>query len=127
MLPAACRGDRDAAAALIEARSADIDEPDGRGMTPLHWACACDEPEVVLPLMPKHLLVYIMDAEWTIKGLPKAGYPLRPAFRSWTRDKAGNLKVLRHGFPLAPDFAGTAHSYTGARQELIIPSRDPPA
>ena len=72
-----------------------------------------DDPEVVLPLMPKHLLVKIPGADWTVKGLPQGVYPLRPVFRVWTRDKAGNMKVRRNGSGLVPDFAGTAHSYTG--------------
>ena len=32
----------------------------------------------------------------------------------WTLDKAGNVKIIRHGFLIAPDFGGTAHAYGGA-------------
>ena len=71
--------------------------------------------EAVLTLMPKYLLAEVPGAEWTIHRTLRQGvYPLKPARRVWTRDMAGLMKVQRFGFALVPDFAGTAHSYTGA-------------
>ena len=67
--------------------------------------------EEVLSIMPKHLLVQIPRAEWTIHASMGQGvYPLKPVYRVWTRDLAGHMKVRRHGFGIVPDFAGTAHS-----------------
>ena len=32
----------------------------------------------------------------------------------WALDKAGNVKIIRYGFPIATDLGGTAHAYCGA-------------
>ena len=38
----------------------------------------------------------------------------------WTLDKAGNVKIIRWGFPIAPDFGGTAHAYCGATMSATL-------
>ena len=64
------------------------------------------------------------EATWTDReGLQPGVLPLRPVHRIWTPDQAGAagaVKVRRHGFPLSPDFSGTAHSYTGATLPAAI-------
>ena len=40
-------------------------------------------------------------------------FALAPQKVTWYRDAACNAPVVRLGFPLVPDFAGTIHSYTG--------------
>ena len=47
------------------------------------------------------------------QALPPGVYPLKPVFRPWHLDKAGNNRIRRFGFQLVPDFSGTAHSYVG--------------
>ena len=72
-------------------------------------------PQEVLSLMPRALNVEIEGAEWVVdSSLGPGVYPLKPVKRTWAVDRAGHMKVLRFGFALVPDFAGTAHSYTGA-------------
>ena len=62
-----------------------------------------------------YLLVEIPDADWVIhQSLGKGVYLLKLVYRVWARNLAGLMKVRRFGFALVPDFAGTAHSYTGA-------------
>ena len=40
--------------------------------------------------------------------------------RPWSVDPAGNVKVLRYGFPVVPDFGGTAHAYCGETLEACL-------
>ena len=40
--------------------------------------------------------------------------------RRWTLDKAGNVKILRLGFPIVPDFGGTAHAYCGTTLDACL-------
>ena len=40
-------------------------------------------------------------------------FVLTPQMRSWSLDKSGQAKVDRIGFPIVPDFGGTAHAYCG--------------
>ena len=74
----------------------DVDEERVRGT---------DDPEVVLSMMPKHLLVHFHNATWKVDGLPQGVYSLKPVWRVWTLDRAGNMKVRRYGFAIVPDFA----------------------
>lgn len=41
-------------------------------------------------------------------------YQLLPQWKQWSLDKEGTIKISRHGFPIVPDFGGTAHAYCGA-------------
>lgn len=80
----------------------------------------CDDPQVVLSLMPLHILVRIKRAELTDKGLPKGVFRPRPVYQMWTRDKAGNMNVRRYGFALVPGFVGAARSYTGGVAQMNL-------
>ncbi|MEC8877901.1 MAG: hypothetical protein VX554_01825, partial [Candidatus Thermoplasmatota archaeon] len=35
-------------------------------------------------------------------------------------DNAGNVKILRYGFPIVPDFGGTAHAYCGTTLDACL-------
>ena len=41
-------------------------------------------------------------------------YVLKLQVRSWSLDPKGNIKIKRFGFPIVPDFGGTAHAYCGS-------------
>ena len=75
-----------------------------------------DGAQVVLGTMPRYLFVRVNEADFEVHPeLGRCVFPLKPTSSSpWTVDRAGHLQVIRHGFLLVPDFAGTAHSYTGA-------------
>ena len=73
-----------------------------------------EDPELVLRLRPTHLLIYVETA--TAKMPNDHGekvYALPVKSRVWSRDAAGNAKVRRTGFPIVPDFGGTAHAFCG--------------
>ena len=70
--------------------------------------------EHILKQTPRKLYIQIPGATWKYsKTLPPGVYPLKPVFRPWHLDKAGNNRIRRFGFQLVPDFSGTAHSYVG--------------
>ena len=82
---------------------------------------ASDEPEIVLRVRPSHLYV---EVETATEAMPdtygKNVYAVKLRWRTWTRDRAGNAKVARIGFPLVPDFGGTAHTYCGTTLDAGI-------
>ena len=41
-------------------------------------------------------------------------YTLTVQVKPWSLDKAGAVKIQRFGFPIIPDFGGTAHAYCGS-------------
>jgi hypothetical protein len=70
--------------------------------------------EIILKQTPRKLYVQIPGATWQYsQSLPPGVYPLKPVFRPWHLDKAGNNRIRRFGYQLVPDFSGTAHSYVG--------------
>ena len=70
--------------------------------------------EHILKQTPRKLYVQIPGATWKYSNtLPPGVFPLKPVFRPWHLDKAGNNRIRRFGFQLVPDFSGTAHSYVG--------------
>ena len=74
-----------------------------------------DEPEVVLRQRPLKLYVEIptgTKATPTVDG--KKLYTLTVQMKPWSLDKAGAVKIHRFGFPIVPDFGGTAHAYCGS-------------
>ena len=81
----------------------------------------CTEPEVVLKRRPLRLYVEVPTAT---ARMPKTGgksiYILRVQQKQWTLDKSGNVKILRFGFPVVPDFGGTAHAYCGSTVEATM-------
>ena len=58
------------------------------------------------------------------KKMPTVGgkkiFTLRPQRKQWSLDKCGTVKISRFGFPLVPDFGGTAHAYCGTTQETNL-------
>ena len=74
----------------------------------------CTEPEIVLVERPIKLYIEVATAS---KELPlidgKPIYTLSVQMRMWSLDDSGNVKMLRYGFPIVPDFGGTAHAYCG--------------
>ena len=40
--------------------------------------------------------------------------------KPWSLDKAGSIKLNRFGFPIVPDFGGTAHAYCGSTLDAAI-------
>ena len=48
-------------------------------------------------------------------------YVLRPVWKPWYKDgDARQVQISRCGFPLAPDFGGTAHAYCGFSLDSCI-------
>ena len=82
---------------------------------------SCDEPEIVLKERPTHLFV---EVDTATEAMPttygKNVYALKLQWRTWSRDGAGNVKVARIGFPVVPDFGGTAHAYCGSTLDAGI-------
>ena len=91
-------------------------------------------PEIVLKDRPLKLFV---EVETATKEMPdthgKGVFVLKLQHRPWTVDAAGNVKVLRSGFTIVPDFGGTAHAYCGTSLDACLgdllpwhrkPSRD---
>ena len=50
----------------------------------------------------------------------KKMYTLTVQARPWSLDKAGAIKICRYGFPIVPDFGGTAHAYCGSTLEAAL-------
>ena len=73
-----------------------------------------DAPEVVVQERPTKLFIEVETATAKMPKIEgKRIFVLTSQARQWTLDKAGNVKILRHGFPIVPDFGGTAHAYCG--------------
>ena len=76
---------------------------------------ACQHPELVLQKMPACLFASIPGATWQHRpGLPPEVACIRPVVQHWKLEAHGTATVARRGFPLACDYAGTAHSFMGA-------------
>ena len=45
---------------------------------------------------------------------------LKPNYNIWALDKQWTQKIERHGFTIASDFNGTAHSFQGANLSAAI-------
>ena len=43
-----------------------------------------------------------------------------PKYQLWALDKEWNIRIERHGFCIASDFSGTAHSFQGANLQAAI-------
>ena len=67
------------------------------------------------------LYVKFPDATWVEdeKLGPGVGI-LKPKYTVWALDKQWNVKIERHGFFIASDFSGTAHSFQGANLNAAI-------
>ena len=78
-------------------------------------------PEVVLNSRPAKPLI---EPENASKELPhmngKRIYTLSTQAKPWSIDAAGNVKGIRYGFPIVPDFGGTAHAYGGSSLDACL-------
>ena len=73
------------------------------------------DAELVLTRMPRKLFVRLTTTSIAKSDKQDAAYvcAVVPKKVVWYRDAACNAPVVRLGFPVVPDFAGTIHSYTG--------------
>ena len=79
------------------------------------------EAEVVLKNRPLRLFLEVDTATKhmpTVDGVPM--YTLTIQVRTWSFDGHGKVKVLRYGFPIVPDWSGTAHAYCGSNLEACM-------
>ena len=71
---------------------------------------------------PKRLFIEMVES--TSKELPlvhgKRIYTLTVRPKEWSIDGHGNVQVIRYGFPIVPDFGGTAHFYCGTSLTACI-------
>ena len=83
---------------------------------------AADESaELVLQKRPLQIHIELASAN---KNLPlvdgKRIYILRRLCKSWYLDQNKQVEIKRYGFPIVPDFGGTAHAYCGTSLEACI-------
>ncbi len=82
---------------------------------------ACDAPEIVLRQQPAELKIEILNPTKELERTRgKAIFVLKLQIRPWTLDKEGKVKLRRIGFPIVPDFGGTAHAYCGTTMETTL-------
>jgi hypothetical protein len=79
------------------------------------------DSEVVLRLRPLRLHIEVHTATEQMPLVDgKRIYSLAVQVRPWSLDRAGKVKVLRYGFPIVPDWSGTAHAYCGSTLEACL-------
>ena len=72
-------------------------------------------PEVVLRQRPLQLFIEVISATSKMPLFEgKRIYILNVHKKQWSIDGAGKVPIIRYGFPLVPDFGGTAHAYCGS-------------
>ena len=71
----------------------------------------CDDAEVAL--CQRLRAIYI-----EVGG--KLIYTLPVHVKQWSLDANGQVKVRRFGFPIVPDFGGTAHAYCGTTLDACV-------
>jgi hypothetical protein len=75
---------------------------------------ALPDNEIMLRCQPGALHLKINGSKkHFVAGLGEGVLRLKPEYKVWSRDSAGNAKVRRKGFEVVPDFGGTAHAYCG--------------
>ena len=79
------------------------------------------EAEVVLYQRPTTLYIEMASANEALELMDgKRIYRLRSLSRTWHLDENKQVEVRRFGFPIVPDFGGTAHSYCGSSLDACI-------
>jgi hypothetical protein len=79
------------------------------------------EPEVVFHRRPLRLHIEVPTASAQVPKVDgKRIFTLKVQQKQWSLDKAGNVKITRFGFPIVPDFGGTAHAYCGSTLEACL-------
>ena len=77
--------------------------------------------EFMLQHMPVCLYLKFHGATWVENASLGAGIAqLKPTYVVWALDKGWTQKIERHGFTVASDFSGTAHSFQGANLDAAI-------
>ena len=77
-----------------------------------------DADNIVLQKMPLALYVHVPGQTWQQHTqLPPGVARLEAVTQTWSLETNGKATVSRRGFPLACDFAGTAHSFMGSTLE----------
>ena len=77
-----------------------------------------DADNIVLQKMPVALYVHVPGQVWQQHAqLPPGVARLDAVTQTWSLQTNGKAAVSRRGFPLACDFAGTAHSFMGSTLE----------
>ena len=76
---------------------------------------AVADQDIVLQRLPRALYVKVEGATWQQHpDLPVGVARIEPVTQTWTLETNGKATVSRRGFPIASDYAGTAHSFMGA-------------
>ena len=76
---------------------------------------AVADQDIVLQRLPRALYVKVDGAKWQQHpDLPVGVARIDPVTQTWTLETNGKATVSRRGFPIASDYAGTAHSFMGA-------------
>ena len=82
---------------------------------------AIEDPEVVLNQRPTLLLIEPENASRKLPDISgKRIYSLHTQAKPWSVDAAGKVMVTRYGFPIVPDFGGTAHAYCGSSLDAAL-------
>ena len=77
--------------------------------------------EFVLQHMPICLYLRFPDATWVENEKLGAGIAeIKPQYVTWSLDKLNTQKIERHGFLIASDFSGTAHSFQGSTLDAAV-------
>ena len=79
------------------------------------------EWEIVLQRRPTKLYIEVPTGTKLMPEIHgKRTYALTPQARPWSLGDAGAMKLKRFGFPIVPDFGGTAHAYCGSTLPAAI-------
>ena len=82
-----------------------------------------DDLEVVLHHMPLQLFIAVDSISKVLplwNGKRKRIHTSTRQARHWSFDADNNVRIRRHGFPIVPDFGGTAHAYCGTTMAAAI-------
>jgi hypothetical protein len=78
-------------------------------------------PEMVLKQRPLQLFIEVPTGTKVIPLVDgKKIFILKVQRKQWVLDKSGVLKIVRYGFPIVPDFGGTAHAYCGSTLDAVL-------
>ena len=81
----------------------------------------CDDPEVVMKWSPKKIYIEVPSGTKHMQKIDgKKMFLLTVQAKPWSLDEAGAVKIMRLGFPIVPDFGGTAHAYCGSTMEATM-------
>ena len=77
--------------------------------------------EVVLQRRPRVIYIEVPTAnDKLLTQNNRKIYCLKLCVKTWSLDRDGQVHVRRHGFPIVPDFGGTAHAYCGSTLQAAL-------